>query len=59
MVLVGRDGNVISVQVLNGSPLLAAAAAQAVAKWRYRPAILDGQLVEVESRVTVNFILDE
>ena len=59
MVHVGRDGNVLSVQVLSGSPLLAGAAKQAVEKWRYRPAILDGQAVEVESRVTVNFVLDE
>lgn len=59
MVLVGRDGNVLSVQVLSGSPLLTAAAKQAVEKWRYRPAILDGEAVEVESRVTVNFVLDE
>ncbi|HKF50813.1 MAG TPA: energy transducer TonB [Candidatus Acidoferrales bacterium] len=59
MVIVGRDGNVLSVQVLSGSPLLAAAAKQAVEQWRYRPTILDGQAVEVESRVTVNFVLDE
>lgn len=49
----------LSVQVLSGGPLLAAAAKQAVEKWRYRPATLDGQAVEVESRVTVNFVLDE
>jgi periplasmic protein TonB len=59
LVLVGRDGRVLSVEVLSGSPLLAAAAKQAVEEWRYRPAILDGQAVEVEARVTVNFVLDE
>ena len=58
MVLVGRDGRVLSVEVLSGSPLLAAAAKQAVEQWRYRPAILDGQAVEVEARVTVRFVLD-
>lgn len=57
-VLVGRDGRVLSVQVLGGSPLLAAAAKQAVKQWCYRPAILDGQAVEVEARVTVSFVLD-
>ncbi len=59
LVLVGRDGRVLSVEVLSGSPLLAAAAKQAVEQWRYRPAILNGQAVEVEARVTVNFVLDE
>lgn len=59
LVLVGRDGRVISVQVLSGSALLASAAKEAVEQWRYRPAILDGQAVEVEARVTVNFVLNE
>jgi periplasmic protein TonB len=58
IVLVGRDGHVISVQVLSGSPLLASAAKNAVEQWRYRPAVLDGQAVEVEARVTVKFVLD-
>jgi periplasmic protein TonB len=59
MVLVGRDGGVLSVEVLSGNPLLAPAAKQAVEQWRYRPAILDGQAVEVEARVTVKFVMDE
>lgn len=59
LVLVGSDGGVLSVDVLGGNPLLAAAAKQAVERWRYRPAILDGQPVEVEARVTVNFVMDQ
>lgn len=59
LVLVGSDGGVLSVDVLGGNPLLAAAAQQAVERWRYRPAILDGQPVEVEARVTVNFVMDQ
>lgn len=59
LVLVGRDGCVKSVQVLNGNPLLAPAAKGGVEQWRYRPAILDGQPVEVETRVTVRFVLNE
>lgn len=57
--MVGLDGRVLSVQVLSGSPLLATAAKQAVEQWHYRPAILDGHAVEVEARVTVNFVLDD
>jgi periplasmic protein TonB len=59
VVLIGRDGSVLSVQVLSGNPLLATSAKEAVTQWRYRPALLDGQAVEVESRVTVNFVLDQ
>jgi protein TonB len=59
LVLVGRDGRVKYVQVLSGSPLLAASAKAGVEQWRYRPTILDGQAVEVETHVTVHFVLNE
>ncbi len=59
LVWVGTNGLVKSVQVLSGSPLLAESAKAAVEQWRYRPAILDGQAVEVETRVTVHFVLNE
>jgi periplasmic protein TonB len=59
VVLVGRDGRVKYVQVLSGSTLLAASAKAGVEQWRYRPTILDGQAVEVETHVTVHFVLNE
>lgn len=57
--IIGRDGRVNSVEVLSGNPLLARAAIEAVRQWRYRPTILDGEAVEVETRITVNFILGQ
>ena len=57
--IIGRDGKVSSVEVLGGNPLLARAAMEAVRQWRYRPTILDGEAVEVETRITVNFILGQ
>lgn len=57
--IVGRDGRVRSVEVLSGSPLLAPAAEAAVRQWRYRPTLLDGEAVEVETRITVRFVLSE
>ena len=59
LVLIGQDGRVKSVEVLSGSPMLAASAKAGVEQWRYRAAILDGQAVEVETRVTVHFVLNE
>ena len=59
LVLVGQDGRVKSVEVLSGNPMLAATAKAAVEQWHYRPAILDGHVVEVETRVTVHFVLNE
>ena len=59
LVLIGQDGRVKSIEVLSGSPMLAASAKAGVQQWRYRPAILDGHAVEVETRVTVHFVLNE
>lgn len=59
LMLVGRDGLVKSVEVLSGSPLLAKSAIVAVEQWRYRPTILDGEAVEVKTRVTIHFVLNE
>lgn len=59
LVLVGRDGRVKLIQVLSGNPVLAASAKAGVEQWRYRPAFVDGQPAEVETRVTVHFVLDE
>lgn len=55
--LISREGNVESLQVISGHPLLAGAALDAVRQWRYRPYVLNGQPVEVETQVTVNFTL--
>jgi periplasmic protein TonB len=55
--IIGPDGRVRSVEVLSGSPLLARAAEEAVWQWRYRPTLLDGEAVEVETRITVRFVL--
>jgi len=55
--IIGRDGRVRSAEVLSGSALLAPAAVAAVREWRYRPTLLDGNAVEVETLIEVRFIL--
>lgn len=53
--IIARDGRVTSLNVISGSPLLVHAAMDAVSQWRYRPYYLNGQAVEVETFITVNF----
>jgi protein TonB len=52
---IARDGNVRAVKVLGGNPLLAEAARQAVMRWRYRPATLNGQPIESTREIKVAF----
>jgi protein TonB len=53
--IISRDGSIADLTVVSGPPLLAKAAMDAVAQWRYRPYLLNGQAVEVETTITVNF----
>ncbi|MGH9603317.1 MAG: energy transducer TonB [Terriglobales bacterium] len=55
--VIGRDGEIQELRVVSGHPLLSSAAKDAVAQWRYRPYMLNGAPVEVETQVTVNFYL--
>ena len=56
-VIVDRSGNVSNIQLISGHPLLAPAAIDAVKQWKYKPYLLNGEPIEVETQVTVNFTL--
>ncbi len=55
--IVAKDGRVQNLRVLDGHPLLWKAALDAVSQWIYSPTILNGQPVEVEAPIDVNFTL--
>ena len=55
--MISREGRIESLQVVSGPPLLVNAAVDAVRQWRYRPFLLNGEPVPVETQVTVNFTL--
>jgi periplasmic protein TonB len=57
LAVIGTDGSVKDVQVESGLPILAQAAIDAVKQWRYKPYMIDGEPVEVDSRITINFTL--
>lgn len=56
---IGKDGSITGVQVLSGPPILARAATDAVKQWKYKPYLLDGQPVEIQTQITVNFKLPQ
>jgi len=55
--IISRDGTIENLQVISGHPMLAPAAVEAVRQWRYKPYYLNDSAVEVETQVTVNFVL--
>ncbi len=55
--IISRTGTIENLQAIDGHPMLVGAALDAVRQWRYRPFILNGDPVEVETQVTVNFSL--
>jgi TonB family protein len=52
---IGKDGNVRFLHVVQGNPLLAKAAMDAVKQWKYTPYILNGEPTDVNTDITVNF----
>ena len=56
-VIISKDGDVRDVKLSSGHPALAQAAIDAVKQWRYKPYLLNGQAVEVDTQVQVNFTL--
>ena len=54
---ISKTGTIENLRVVSGPPMLAVAAEQAVQTWRYRPYLLNGAPVEVETTVRVLFHL--
>ncbi len=55
--IIGKTGAIENLVVVRGHPMLATAAVEAVKQWRYRPYLLNGEPIEVETDITVNFFL--
>jgi protein TonB len=55
--VIAKDGTIQGLHVVSGHPMLAPAAVDAVKQWRYKPYFLNGEPVEVETQITVNFTL--
>jgi periplasmic protein TonB len=53
--IISKEGTIENLQVVSGHPLLLQAALNAVKQWRYRPFMVSGEPVEVETKITATF----
>jgi protein TonB len=54
---ISKTGTIENLSIVSGHPMLVASAIEAVKKWRYRPYLLNGEPIEVETEINVNFLL--
>jgi protein TonB len=57
MATVGKSGSVSEVKVVSGDQLLTQSALDAVKQWKYKPYLLNGDPVEIQTEITINFKL--
>jgi protein TonB len=57
--IISKSGSVESLEVLSGHPLLVRAAMDAVQQWKYKPTLLNGEPVEVDTTIDVIFSLNQ
>jgi protein TonB len=53
---IARDGSVRNVKVVSGPGILARAATDAVRQWKYKPYTLNGEPIEVQTEININFV---
>jgi TonB family protein len=56
---IAADGGVQDVQVISGPPVLAEASTDAVKQWKFKPRMVKGSPVEMETRITLKFRLPQ
>ncbi|MGA9471700.1 MAG: energy transducer TonB [Terriglobales bacterium] len=54
---ISKSGDIDDLQLVSGDPELAPSAIEAVKQWKYKPYLLQGQPVRVETQIVVNFTL--
>ncbi len=56
---VAKTGSISEIKVLSGDKELARAAVDAVKQWKYKPYLLNGEPVDIQTQITVKFKLPE
>jgi protein TonB len=54
---IGKDGSISNLKIMSGDALLARSAQDAVKQWKYKPYYLNGEPVEIQTQITINFKL--
>jgi len=54
---ISAEGNITDVKTLSGDQQLTRAATDAVKQWKYKPYLLNGEPVEIQTQITINFSL--
>jgi protein TonB len=57
MASIAKDGSIRSVKQVSGDAILGRSAIEAVRQWKYKPYFLNGEPVEIQTQITVNFKL--
>jgi protein TonB len=55
--VISKDGSIEGLTLVSGHPMLVQSALEAVKQWKYKPYLLNGEPVEVDTEVQVNFTL--
>src|SRR5207247_10874723 len=55
--IIATDGTIQSLEIVRGDPMFFQSALDAVSQWRYRPTILNGQPVEIDTHITVIYTM--
>jgi periplasmic protein TonB len=55
--IISKAGTIENLVAVGGPPMLVKSAIDAVRQWRYRPYLLNNEAIEVETEITVNFVL--
>ena len=55
--IIATDGTIQSLEIVGGDPMFFQSALDAVSQWRYRPTILNGQPVEIDTHITVIYTM--
>jgi protein TonB len=57
MATISKNGDITHIKIISGNGQLTKAASDAVKQWKYKPYLLNGEPVEIQTQVTVNFKL--